>query len=193
MPAEISQQLIQSVQSGDQKAFGRLIDQCGQFVYALALKMTGNSDDARDVAQECFVKVWQKIKSYDSNYKFTTWLYKIGMNTSLDKLRKTARERQIFRTLDFQHDLVFDGSVNPARVYEEKQLIEFIRLISGKLSARQHSVFVLHDLEDFSQDEISVILGMPKNSVKSNLFHARKAIRQMMNLIAESKTTGHEM
>jgi RNA polymerase sigma-70 factor, ECF subfamily len=97
MPADISQQLIQSVQSGDQKAFGRLIDQCGQFVYALALKMTGNGDDARDVAQECFVKVWQKIRSYNSNYKFTTWLYKVAMNASLDKLRKNYSRKEGFQ------------------------------------------------------------------------------------------------
>lgn len=193
MPADISQHLIQSVQSGDQRAFGRLIDQCGQYVYALTLKMTGNSDDAHDVAQECFVKVWQKIRSYNSSYKFTTWLYKIAMNASLDKLRKTARDRRVFRTLDFQHDVLVEGSENPSRAYEEKQLVEFIHLISGILSARQHSVFVLHDLEEFSQDEISAILEMPKSNVKSNLFHARKAIRQRMQWIENTKTTRHEM
>jgi RNA polymerase sigma-70 factor, ECF subfamily len=193
MPADISQHLIQSVKNGDQKAFGLLIDQCGQFVYALTLKMTGNADDARDVAQECFVKVWQNIKSYDSNYKFNTWLYKVAMNASLDKLRKNTRERKVFSSHDEWHNPLALSTLDPSKMFEEKQLMEFLRLISGKLSAKQQSVFVLHDLDDFSQEEISAILDMPKNSVKSNLFHARKAIRQMLKWIENIKTTKHEM
>lgn len=193
MPTNISQHLIESVKNGDRKAFGQMIDQCGQFVYALALKMTGNTDDARDVAQECFVKVWQHMKSYNSNYKFTTWLYKVAMNASLDRLRKTSRERKIFRPLNDRQDMMIVSNVDPAQRYEEEQLMEFIHLLSRNLSPRQQAVFVLHDLEDFSQEEVSAILDMPKNRVKSNLFYARKAIRQKLQLIEATKTTSHEM
>ena len=180
MSFEVANNLIQSVKSGDKQSFGRLIDSCSQYVYGISLKMIGDSDDASDVAQESFIKVWQKIGTYKSHFKFTTWLYKIVINTCLDKLRQRSRESQIFTKGDHLENFNKSNSTDHKNEFEEKQFIEFIRVISRKLSNKQHTVFVLHDLEDLTQGEISKILGMSKGSVKSNLHHARKAIRLLL-------------
>jgi len=194
MSFEVSYNLIQSVKSGDKQSFGQLIDCCSQYVYGISLKMTGNSEDASDAAQESFIKVWQKISTYKSHFKFTTWLYKIVVNTCLDKLRQRSRENQIFKQSDELENLRVPASSDHRIEFEEKQFVEFIRIVSGNLSSKQHAVFVLHDLEDLTQEEISKILGMSKGSVKSNLHHARKAIRQIL-ISSDNQiiTSGYEM
>ena len=180
MSLEIPYLLIKSVKEGDKQAFGTLIDSCRQFVYGISLKMTGNSYDAHDAAQDSFIKVWEKIDSYNSHFKFTTWLYRIVINTCLDKLRQRSRDHQIFKQAGGIENIGESIMAEPCAEFEEKQFTEFIRAVSGKLSCKQHSVFVLHDLEDLDQEEISNILGMKKGSVKSNLYYARKAIRQLL-------------
>lgn len=194
MSLEVPSILIKSVKEGDKQSFGKLVDQCSQYVYSVSLKMVGDVDDARDAAQESFIKVWDRIDTYKSSFKFSTWLYKIVMNTCLDKLRKTARHNTIFKQLDNHSNQYITISADPAIEFEEKQLMDFIRIVSAKLSDKQHSVFVLHDLEEFTQEEISIILSMPKGRVKSNLYYARRAIRQSLKLFDEKKTiTNHEL
>jgi RNA polymerase sigma-70 factor (ECF subfamily) len=194
MSPETPDHLIQSAKKGDRQSFGELIDCCSQYVYAVALKLLGDPDEAKDAAQESFIKVWKSIGTYKSQFKFTTWLYTIVTNTCLDKLRVSSRNNRIFdRNASIEdHDQVWADL--SASGFEEKQFIEFIRLVSGRLSAKQHSVFVLHDLEDLSQDEISKILGMPKGRVKSNLYYARKVVGRILISVDQSKIkSSHEM
>lgn len=194
MSIKVPTDLIKSVKNGDRQSLGKLIDLCSQYVYAVSLKMTGDVDDARDAAQESFIKVWDKIDSYNFSFKFSTWLYKIVVNTCLDKIRKRTKHQSIFKQLDSQ-DHQFSSSSNRAETqFESKQMIDFIKIISGRLPAKQHSVFVLHDLEECTQDEISSILGMSKGRIKSNLHLARKAVRQSLMLFDEKKmTTNYEV
>lgn len=179
MSVEVPNHILKSVRSGDKNAFGELIDCCSGYVYALAYKMVGNRDDAKDAAQESFIKVWENIHNYKSKYRFTTWLYRIVMNNCLDKLRKRRKENQLFESVEndgFEKSPTGSTSID----FEENQFVTFIRLISNKLSKKQQAVFVLHDLEEMNQAEVSVILGISKNSVKSNLHLARKIIRRML-------------
>lgn len=194
MSLKVPSDLIKSVKEGERQAFGKLIDLCSQYVFAVSLKMTGDIDDARDAAQESFIKVWDKIDTYNFSFKFSTWLYKIVVNTCLDKLRKRSKYQAIFKQLDLKDHQYPGYSSSPVTEFEEKQMIDFIRIVSGNLSAKQHSVFVLHDLEECSQDEISSILGMSKERVKSNLHLARKAVRQSLKLFDEKKiSTNYEV
>lgn len=194
MSIKVPSDLIKSVKEGERQAFGKLIDLCSQYVYAVSLKMTGDVDDAHDAAQESFIKVWDKIDSYNFSFKFSTWLYKIVVNTCLDSLRKRTRYQEIFKQLD-PHDQHDHGYSNcPLAELEAKQMIDFIHIIADSLSAKQHAVFVLHDLEECSQDEISSILGMSKGRVKSNLHLARKAVRKSVKLFDQKqKTANYEM
>ncbi len=192
MPIEVRPDLIKRIQNGDKEAFGEVVDLTGQFIYGIAFKTLGDQEEARDVAQESYLKVWKRIHSYKSEFVFTTWLYRIVMNTSLDRLRKIKRERKIFREYDDSVQFVTTPEIT-SKGFEEKQLHEFIQVATWKLSEKQHAVFVLHDLEDFSQDEVSEILRMPKNRVKSNLYYARKAIRQILVLSEEKIISKDEM
>lgn len=194
MSFEVPNIFIQSAKKGDKQAFGKLIDSCSEYVYAVALKLIGDKDEAQDAAQESFIKVWEKLGSYKSHFRFTTWLYKIVTNTCLDRLRKRKRESEIFKKPSNIESLDWSDAGKRKGGFEEQQFIEFIRVISGKLSQKQHSVFVLHDLEELTQDEISKILGMTKGRVKSNLYYARQALRQLLRQVDQKKiTSSHEM
>lgn len=194
MSLKVSSDLIKSVIEGERQAFAKLIDLCSQYIFAVSLKMTGDIDDARDAAQESFIKVWNKIDTYNFSFKFSTWLYKIVVNTCLDKLRKRSKHQAIFKQLDLQDHQYPSYSSGSVTEYEDEQMIDFIRIVSGNLSPKQHSVFVLHDLEECSQDEISSIMGMSKGRVKSNLHLARKAVRQSLKLYDEKKiSTNYEV
>lgn len=191
MSIEINSKLLHEIQKGNKQAFGQLIDQCSNFVYAVALKMHGDRDEAWDSTQDSFVKVWQKFDSYKINFEFTTWLYRIVINTCVDRMRKEKRQKKHFESAsgDLMNISNFD---NPENALEEKQLMEFVRKAAQRLSAKQHAVFVLHDLEQFSQEEISEMLDMAKNRVKSNLYYARKTIRAML-VINEKINQNNEM
>ena len=194
MAPEVPHHLIQSAKEGDKHAFGKLIDCSSQYVYAVALKLLGDQEDARDAAQESFIKVWKNIGTYKSHFKFTTWLYTIVANTCLDKHRMNNRKNRIIDRAASIENQNLAGADLSGSGFEEKQFMEFIRLVSGKLSGKQHSVFVLHDLEDLSQDEVSKILGMSKGRVKSNLYYARKVVRRILVSVDKGKiTSSHEM
>ncbi len=188
MTIEVPYDLIESVKAGNKQSFGKLIDIYSKYVYGISLKMLGDTDDARDASQESFIKIWQKIHTYKSHFKFTTWLYKIVLNTCLDRLRAKNRENEVFQKVD---DHGKSAALTESMEFEEKEFIAYIRMIAGRLSVRQHSVFVLHDLEGLAQEEIAKILNMSKGSVKSNLYHARKAIRQTLISLDKNKTRTH--
>ena len=189
MPLEVSENIIQAVRLGDRNAFAQLVDRSSNFVYAVALKMLGNKQDAEDMAQDCFIKVWDKIGMYNSQYKFGTWLYRIVINASLDRLRKHAGNPLGHES---QNEMLISSHLSSDQQFEERDFIEFVRILSGRLSHKQHAVFVLHDLDELEQDEISEILDMSKGSVKSNLHLARKALRKLLTAEEEQKTTNND-
>ena len=191
MPLEVSENIIQAVRLGDRNAFAQLVDRSGNFVYAVALKMLGNKQDAEDLAQDCFIKVWEKIGMYNTQYKFGTWLYRIVINASLDRLRKRKHDGNPLGS-ESQNEMLISSHLLSDQQFEERDFIEFVRILSGRLSHKQHAVFVLHDLDELEQDEISEILDMSKGSVKSNLHLARKALRKLLTAEEEQKTTNND-
>jgi RNA polymerase sigma-70 factor (ECF subfamily) len=194
MTPEVPYHLIHSAKGGDKQAFGKLIDCCSQYVYAVALKLLGDPEEARDAAQESFIKVWKNIGAHKSQFKFTTWLYTIVTNTCLDKLRLRSKKNKIFDYLASVDNLEPTLTESRTNEFEERQFVDFIRLVSGKLSSKQHSVFVLHDLEELSQDEVSKILGTSKGRVKSNLYYARKVVKGILERVDKDKiSSNHEM
>jgi len=149
--------------------------------------MVGNSDDAYDTSQEIFIKIWDKIDSYNSDFKFSTWLYRIVINSCLDRLRSSKLQKRLFRSSNENDDMAANIPSDNKLEFEERQLVEFIRVLSRKLTGKQYSVFLLHDLEGLDQDEVSQILGVSKGSVKSNLHLARKTIRHLLKTVDQVK------
>lgn len=166
--------LIREAQRGDLNAFETVLKNYQYYAYTVAFRVLTNDDDAKDVVQECFIRIWKNLGGYNAKVKFTTWMYKIVINLCYDKLRRRKTEYERNEVLDEQ----FIGSDdNPEQLLSNKEQAEIIKHISDGLPEKQRMVFVLRDLEELTTDEVSQIMEMSVESVKANLSIARKTIR----------------
>lgn len=173
--------LIRSCKERDETAFRKLVDSHMDFAFSVAYRILNDEDEARDTVQESFISVWQKIESFNTGRSFSNWLYRIIVNRCYDALRK--RKRTINHTrLDNLNISGIISDSNPEEKLGNEEIGRLIRLMTGRLSPGQKVVFVLSELEGLNHDEISEITGMAKTSVKSNLNHARKKIRTLIEI-----------
>ena len=165
--------------NNDSDAFRNIVEGYQQMVYSLAFKILNNEQDAKDVVQETFIKVWLNLKKYNSDKKFANWLYTITTNLCLDKLRFL---KQISSEEDIENkimDLISSEDVEQKMIDEEFGKI--VSLLTNELTPKQKIVFSLHCLDDLAVKEIIEITGMTSAKIKSNLFLARKKIQEKLS------------
>jgi RNA polymerase sigma-70 factor (ECF subfamily) len=171
-------QLIEECRGGNFNNFRKLIELTSPFAYSVAFRILGNEDQAKDVAQETMITIWQKLKKIKSAEVYKTWIYRIVVNKCYDHMRKRKRNPE-FVTDEQTWELISNRiSVEPSVTLENSEISKIIGILTEKLSPRQKAVFVLSDLEGMSNDEISEITGISKSAVKANLYHARKSISE---------------
>lgn len=179
-------ELIRRAKAGDDDAFTELVELFGNRIYNLALRILRKSDDAADVVQETFIKVYEKIQTFDGRSNFFTWLYRIATNEALMKLRKEKRTVLSDRELERYYD-----RPNSAEIQEwqsvplQKMLTHEFRVHLDRavdsLPEIYRSVFVLRDLENASTRETSKILGITETNVKVRLKRARMYLREKLS------------
>lgn len=171
---------IERAKNGDVDAFQQIIEQHSQRIYLIAYQIIGNSDDANDIAQEVFIRLYNSIDKFDRAYKFTTWLYRITVNLSIDYQRKNIRHNN--NPLDeIDEASIMDKSPSdPSRCFEQKELKGIIQKITRELTINQRKVFVLRDLQGFSTDEIAGILKCNQSTVRVHLAKAREQVRNSL-------------
>lgn len=167
--------------AGDTGAFEKLVRLYQPYAYKLAFRIVWNEEDAKDIVQETFIRVWKNISKYDSRIRFTTWMYKIVTNLCLDKL-KTEKRRRKHMTISTEtsNAIVIPDVNNEDKKLADRDLVENVRILSKQLTAMQRLVFTLRDLQDLDIREIADILHMSPGAVKSNLYLARLAIRNKL-------------
>jgi RNA polymerase sigma-70 factor (ECF subfamily) len=173
-----TQHLVVRAQNGDLDAFRQLVEKHQQFVYNVAFRFLSNQEDARDVVQECFIRVWKSLPKFDAQKKLTTWIYKIVTNLCYDEMRRAFRK---YKCDPQEKQKTFDNmiSTEDAEItLSNAELAEKIKCVSEQLKPRQRAVFILRDLEELNMREIAEILKISVSAVKSNLFYARLNIRK---------------
>lgn len=178
--------LIERWRSGDERALDELVARYERRVYNLCYRMSGNADDASDLAQEAFVRAYAALPSFRGQSSFSTWLYRIATNVCLDELRR--RGRAPVRSLD-QPTPVEDGRLVPqtadpaAGPSEEVERAELRAAVLSGIAALQpdhRAVLVLRDLQGLSYEEIAAALGCSLGTVKSRLNRARFALKERL-------------
>jgi RNA polymerase sigma-70 factor (ECF subfamily) len=163
---------IELCKLGNRDAFKNIVSEYQQLVYSLAFKLLCNEQDAEDVTQDTFIKVWQNINLYKKQYKFSTWIYKITTHICYDKLRSKNKTDNI----DIE-DYDCASEENQEEVLHHKELKKLIVKLTAGLSPKQRLVFTLSDLEEMKAEEIKLITGISAAKIKSNLYLARKYMK----------------
>jgi RNA polymerase sigma-70 factor (ECF subfamily) len=179
-------ELIRQIQAGKTYLFKQLTDRYRSQVAGIAYKMVGDYDDAKDISQMVFVKTFYNIKRFDLTKRFSTWLYRIAVNASIDYIRKFKKHK--FEDLEDTGEPNLRTTTTPEQTYQLKELGEFVRESAKKLNEKQHQAFVLKDLEGLDIDEIAQIMGMPQATVRWYLHRARKKLRGDLRRRFESDT-----
>jgi RNA polymerase sigma-70 factor (ECF subfamily) len=170
---------------GDSHAFEFLFEKYRDRVYRIAYRFVRNKDDALDVAQDVFLRVYTGIKGFKTDSKFFTWLYRISTNRAIDFTRqKRSRAALGVETPLLEAEgrpLPGRSSVrDPADLAEEKELDEKLARAVDGLSEKHRAVFTLHATENLSYREIAEVLGCSIGTVMSRLFYARKKIQETL-------------
>ena len=164
---------------GDMVSFETLVTRKTPAVVSLARRIVGNVEDARDVAQMVFLRVWNELHRYDETYSLNTWLYRIATNLSIDFLRSSrSRERAHGATLHLVRAREESSASDATRSAEDAELIRLFETVSDRLSEKQKAAFVLKEMQDCETREIAEILGCGESTVRNHLFNARRILRK---------------
>lgn len=183
------EQLVRRAQRGDMAAFEELVARHRDKVYARAFSMLRSEDEALDVSQEAWVKGWQRLKQFQGESSFVTWMTRIVINLCLDQLRKHKRQKaesieQLAEEsggVERQMPIV---AVNPTEGLERREVRARIERALSQLSYEHRTVLILHEFEQLEYKEIARRMQCSIGTVMSRLFYAR---RRMANLLAAYK------
>jgi RNA polymerase sigma-70 factor (ECF subfamily) len=176
----IENEMIERCRSGSMHDFRKLVELISPFAFSVAFRMVGDEEQTKDIVQESMITVWKTMKKIKSPGSFMSWFYRIVINKCYDQLRKRKVNPEL-RADDKTWSLLSDRiSENTIPELERRETLQIINILTQKLSPKQKAVFVLSDLEEMSNEEISLITGMSRTSVKANLHYARKRIGEMI-------------
>lgn len=178
--AEVSDRdLLSAMASGDEAALDELIRRKTPAILGLAMRVVGDKEDARDVAQLTFLRVWDHRDRYDDRYSPNTWIYRIATNLAIDHLRsRQSRERT---QEPYRHHLQRASerraTGNLEHLQEDEVAAIFQRLARG-LSDKQRLAFTLREVEGLPTQEVARIMGCRQSTVRNHLFNARRTLRR---------------
>lgn len=181
MTREQEAAIVRKVLGGDANAFETLVLEYEKNVYNIALRMTGNSEDAADMTQEAFIKAYNSLQSFRGDSKFSVWLYRIVSNVCLDFLRSKNRRPTVSLSVedddgeDAQLD-VADESQSPELLLDRKLTRDSVRRGLDSLLPDYRQILLLREIQGLSYDEIAQALSLEVGTVKSRIFRARKRL-----------------
>jgi RNA polymerase sigma-70 factor (ECF subfamily) len=173
--------LVTRAIAGREDGFEELVRRYQRPIAAYVYRMVGDYDAALDLTQEVFIKVYASLARYRSEYKFSTWIYKIAHNSAVDHLRRhSTREQSLVNQSDGEpYDLPIEsGRLSPEQESEKAERRAEIEAVVRQLPSAYRELIVLRHSHDLSYDEIADVTGLPLGTVKNRLFRAREVMRQ---------------
>ena len=165
--------LVRLCLSGQPKAFERLIERYQKTIFNVVYRMCSNFDDAEDITQSVFIKVYSNLSTYNDKYKFYSWIYRIAVNESLNHLNQKKRLGDLSETL-------ISAEKQPDQVYNQQEISRTIQRALMELDPDYRILLVLRHFNNCSYQDMSTILSVPEKKVKSRLYSARQLLRQIL-------------
>ena len=186
MTREEEARLVREIRAGDGDAFETLVREHQTRVYNLALRMTGNPEDAMDISQETFLKAWRTLGKYRGDCSLGSWLYRIASNLSIDLLRKNKRRQT--EKLVYLDDPGEDGrplelpdlGAEPQALLEREEDRRAVWECLERLPDEQRLILVLRDVNGMSYEEIGTAMDLELGTVKSRIFRAREKLAGLL-------------
>jgi len=177
--------LIRRCKRGEEPAFAELLARYRNAIYGLCYRMTRRSEDARDLAQEVFIKVFSLLDRYDESYAFSSWIFRIATNHCIDHLR---RNRLKFLSLDGYTDAEGDEiemqiphkGPQPDRVLMNREAMERLEEVVDDLPPHYRAIILLRHDQELAYEEIAQILDLPLGTVKARIHRARNLVMRML-------------
>ena len=183
--------LVKRVRGGDQRAFKLLVERYQRKVYAVALGMLKDKEEAMDVSQEAFVKVYKYLDHFKGDSSFYTWLYRITVNICIDVMRRKGSAGG--DPVEFDESIDNDLSearigalgsrlgTNPQKSALRRELAEKIQEALAAVPEKHRAILLLREIEGMSYEDLSRTLDIPKGTVMSRLFHARAKVQKILS------------
>jgi len=173
-------EMISRCQQGDQEALKEIYDKYHTKVYRIAYGVVRQREDALDIVQEVFIKLFRSIKNFKGRSHFYTYLYRMVMNTAIDHSRKV--EKRFISSLDEEGSFEPSDGVEkgPERILLQKELEERVKLALNKLPAEQKAAIIFRDVEGLSYQEMAEAMGCSIGTVMSRLHYGRKKIQELL-------------
>lgn len=194
--------LVERAARGDEIAFSELVNRHYKRALRVSFGLLKDRHDAEDVVQEAFARVHRRLKDFEGQSSFYTWLYRIVVNLSIDFLRKRKRERRTDVEDESAREALRSGEelwprfqdADPSESAERAQMRQTLRAAFAELPEIHQAVLMLRELEGFSYEEIAQTLEVKKGTVMSRLFHARRSMQEKMNelMSAQGQTLAPE-
>jgi len=172
-PMETDTAIVRRAIDGDERAMRLLWNQHAPHVDAVVRRLAGDPDLAEDIAQEVWIQIFRALPSWRGDAKFSTWVHRVAINRALNALRRTRRLALLETGIEEESAAVEQDS-------ERSMLAQTIDEAARKLSPGARTVFLLHDVEGYTHEEIATELGITPGGSKSQLFKARAKLRRLL-------------
>ena len=169
--------LVERALGGADASFEELVRRYQRPIVSYVYRMIGDYEAALDLTQDVFIKVYGSLARYRSEYKFSTWIYRIAHNAAIDYLRRTGPRTQELETEDGYARPIPSGSMTPEQESERKERCAEIEDVVRALPPAYRELIILRHGHDLSYDEIAEVTGLPLGTVKNRIFRAREAMR----------------
>jgi RNA polymerase sigma-70 factor (ECF subfamily) len=180
--------LIEQCLSGDQQAWETIVRQHWRKVFNVAYKFVGKHDEAEDLTQDIFLKIFKALRTFDRRANFQTWIVSISRNLCIDHYRSVRKERQtIARDVDSTELQPASTDRGPYAAAEHQDLRELLRVALGKLPPALRTAVVLRDLQELSYQEIADQLALPEGTVKSRINRGRLELARQLKRLQDKQ------
>ena len=179
--------IINQINKGDTQAFAVLVDRYKDLVFTLAIRMLKNREEAEEVSQDTFVKVYKSLAKFKGDSKLSTWVYKVAYNTCLDRIKKNNRRQNEVAIDSFTENQIktLDNALEAMETAEQQKTIQDCL---QQLASKDSFLLTLFYFEELSLEEISHIVNMEPNTVKVNIHRARKRLAHILKQRMEPET-----
>lgn len=183
-------ELITQILNGDKDLFVELVRRYKKLVYSVVVRMVNDRDEADDLAQEIFVKIYRNLDKYYPDYKFSTWIIRISTNHVIDYRRKNRCETQPIEDMEYETIHGFASESSPEAEYLKKELKEMLDKLVSALPEMYRVPIMLYHEQGLSYQEIADIIEQPLSKVKNRIFRGRKMLKESITRMKEGLSYG---